>query len=116
MVYKLGHVSDLGMLTSLDRITYDTLYEYLSVLDVEYGESRDIDESDGGYVLYVTPNSTADDIKEYFDYSANVIEHVNRCGDICSAMYILSNEYAVVIVMSIADAPQEISKNFEEGY
>jgi hypothetical protein len=31
-------------------------------------------------------------------------------------MYISHNEYAVVIIMSIADAPDEIAKEFVEGY
>ena len=116
MVYKLGHVSDLSSLSSLTPGTYDTLYEYLSVLDNEYGCDRDIDHSDGGYVLYVTPNSDVADIRVYFNLSANTLEYVNRHEDILSAMYILNNDYAVVIVMSIADAPQEFIDAFEECY
>ena len=63
---------------------------------------------------------TAKEVKAMFDYSAHTIEYVNRTlqadPPICSALFLLNNDYAVVIVMSIADASKEITDNFEEGY
>jgi hypothetical protein len=48
------------------------------------------------------------------------MEYVNRTLEsqppICTALYLLNNEFAVVLVMSIADAPKEITDEFEEGY
>lgn len=116
MVYKIGNIKDLESLPSMDDVTTTTLYEYAKVLTYEYGEDRDIDHSDGGYILYATEGTPAEDIKEYFDYTQNTIEYVNRSGHICSAMYLLTNDFAVVIVLSIADAPKEITDAFEEGY
>jgi len=120
MVYKLGNASDLKGLPPIDAKTWDILHEYTSVLSNEYGEGRNVDEDDGGYVLYATPGTAAEEIKEYFDYSAVEVEYVNRypwtSPPICGAMYILHNEYALVIVMSISEVPSEISKAFEEGY
>lgn len=114
MVYKIGNMKDLARLPITDENTMKNLIEFTKVLSQEYGEDRDIDHDDGGYVLYAPKGTDCEEFKEYFDYSKNEIECVNRCGDICCAMYLLTNEYAVVIVMSISDAPMEITDAFEE--
>lgn len=120
MVYKLGNLSDLDALPSLDARTYANLFELTSVLSSEYGIDRDINHDDGGYVLYAPPSTDPEEVKKIFDYSAHPIEYVNRdlnaVPPICTAFFLLSNEFAVTIVMSIADAPAEITSAFEEGY
>ena len=116
MIYKLGNITDLTHLPPLDETTYDMLYEFTRVLTDEYGADRDIDHDDGGYVLYAEPGTSSSQLKEGFDYTRHTIEYVNRKDSLCAAMYILHNEYAVVIVMAIADAPVEISHAFEEEY
>ena len=120
MVYKLGHVADLERLTITDDVARNNLVELLQILDNEYGEDRNIDNDDGGFVLYATLGTTPEEIKAFFDYSAHEIEYVNRFlkaqPPICTAFYILNNEFVVTIVMSIADAPKEIVDNFMEGY
>ena len=55
MVYKLGNYRDMESLPSLDSTTEDILYSYTSVLSYEYGEDRNVDIDDGGYVLYAPP-------------------------------------------------------------
>ena len=116
MVYKLGNVSDLDTLPSVDKITWKNLYELTSILTNEYGVDRNVDNDDGGFVLYAPPSSTAEDIKACFDYTKHTVEYVNRDHGICCAFYILNNEFTVTIVMSISDAPTEITEAFEEGY
>ena len=120
MVYKLGNISDLNMLPCLDARTWANLYELASVLSSEYGTNRDVDRDDGGYVLYATPGTDSEEVKKIFDYSAHPIEYVNRdfyaVPPICTAFFIQSNEFAVAIVMSIADAPAEVVEAFEEGF
>ena len=116
MVYKIGNVCDLKDIPIPNSVVYDVLYEYLKVLTFEYGQSRNVDTDDGGYVLFAEDGTLVEDIKAYFDYSKHIPEYVNRSGEYCSAVYLLNNEFAVTIVMSINDAPKEISDYFEEGY
>ena len=115
MVYKLGKISDLAILPSIDTIAYDMIFEYVKVLSYEYGENRNI-EGDGGYVLFATESSDLEELKSYFDYSKSIPEYVNRSGDYCCAMYILNNDFAVTVVLNINDVPKCISDHFEEGY
>lgn len=116
MVYKIGNIADLTKLPSLTEVEYRNLYEWVSNLDLHYGSDRNVDTDDGGYVLFATPGTKAEEIKVYFDYSNNTLEYVNTDCGLCSALYLLNNDYSVVIVMRIADAPTEITTAFEEGY
>ena len=116
MVYVLGNYKDMTSLPPLDLKTEEILFSYTSILTYEYGEERNILEDDGGIVLYAPPGTDCEEIKTYFDYTKHTPEYADRYGSICVAMYITNNEYAVVIVMSIADAPKEITKEFVEGY
>ena len=113
MIYKLANISDMAMLPSLDDISYTNVYEFVSVLEQQYGVDRNIDADDGGYVLYVSKGTNCEEIKAFFDYSKNTIEYVNRFDDILCAVYLLNNDYAVVIILSADDAPSEITNEIE---
>ena len=120
MVHKLGHLSELDGIPITDPMVRADLEEYLRVLDNEYGDDRNVADDDGGYVLYCNEGTTEQELKSFFDYSQCNVEYVNRrlnaSPPFCSALFLLNNEYAVVIVMTIADAPVEITEAFEEEY
>ena len=108
MVYKIGNLSDLDTLPLIDDTALEILHHHAKVLSTEYGKERNIETSDGGYVLYATPGTKAEEVKAYFDYSKHTPECVNAYGKICEAVYLLNNDYGVVIIMSTADVPTEI--------
>ena len=113
MVYKIGNVSDLEELPQLEDTALELLYHYASVLTTEYGAEREVDHDDGGFLLYATSGTSAEDIKPFFDFSKAVAESVDRFGELLTAMFLLNNEYAVTIVMSASDAPQEFINMLE---
>ena len=113
MVYKIGNISDLESIVITDTNAYALLSQYARLLSYEYGEDRNIDTDDGGYVLYATPGTSCEDIKAYFDYTKHVAESADRFGSLVVAMYILHNEYVVLIVMSEDNAPEEIIKEID---
>ena len=110
MIYKIGTVADMGNVVFEDRTAKKEVYKYATILTEEYGANRNVDKDDGGYILYATPGTKADDLKKLFDYTQNIVEFVDVEDDVCSAVYILSSDFGVVIVMSLADAPPEIIK------
>ena len=113
MVYKIGNISDLESIAITDENAYALLSQYARLLSYEYGENRNIDMDDGGVVLYATPGTKSEDIKAYFDYSKHTVESVDRFGSLVVAMYILHNEYVVLIVMSEAGTPAEMIKEID---
>ena len=108
MIYKIGNLTDLGSLPLMADTALEILYHHAKTLSVEYGENRNIEESDGGYVLYATPGTSNEELKACFDVSKHTPEYVNTYGSLCEAVYLLNNDFAVVTIMSIADAPTEI--------
>ena len=113
MVYKIGNIADLEELPQLEDTALELLYHYARVLTVEYGENRNIEEGDGGFVLYATSRTSAEDIKPFFDFSKTVAESVDRFGELYAATYILHNEYAVTIIGSMKDIPTELADMLE---
>ena len=113
MVYKIGNVSDLEELPQLEDTALELLYHYASVLTTEYGAEREVDHDDGGFLLYATSGTSAEDIKPFFDFSKAVAESVDRFGELYAATYILHNEYAVTIIGSMKDIPTELADMLE---
>ena len=109
MVYKIVNNKDLQSLPAVSESARKILQHYVSILSDNYGESRNADY-EGGYVIYASPHTTVEEIKNIFDFTQNSIEYVNVTDDVCSAVYIISADYGIVIVMYLSDAPQ-IFKN-----
>ena len=107
MVYKIGNVTDLSTIPITDGKSFELLYHYARVLTSEYGQERNVNEDDGGFILYAPPGTKAEEIKDYFDYTKHTVESVDRYGQLYSAMYILSNEFVVTIVGSLSDIPPQ---------
>ena len=114
MVYKIGTLADLDTIPLVEDATLELLYHHASVLTREYGESRNVEEDDGGFVLYAAPGTRTEELKAWFDTSKHTVEYVDTYGSLCEALYLLNNDYAVVIIMSIADAPTEILKEINQ--
>ena len=113
MVYKIGNVSDLARIPISSDKAKEILYHFARVLTTEYGEDRNIDTDDGGYILYALPGTDVKEIKDRFDYTQNILEYGEAFEDICYAVYILAQDYGVVIVMSTVDSPEGILKEIK---
>ena len=114
MIYKIGNIKDLEDVPSMDETAKAILYHHAKVLEEYYGKRRDVDLSDGGYVLYASSNTTCEELLACFDYHRNIPECVERYKDICVATYIINNDYCVVIVMPSDIIPAEIAKEIDD--
>ena len=107
MVYKIGNILDLESVPIPNKETYDLLYHHASVLTYEYEQERNVDTDDGGFILYCSPNTKAEDIKAFFDFTKHTVESVDRYGELVVAMWILNNEFVITII-SANDVPIEL--------
>lgn len=99
MVYKIENFSDLASLPLIDDTALELLYHHAKFLE---------QDSDGGYILYATSGTSLEELNTLFDISAHTPEWVNRYGDLCEAVYLITNERVVVVIMSISDAPSTL--------
>ena len=112
MVYKLGTIDDMKILPQLEPSLRDYIKYLLLVLNTEYGTDRDIENNDGGYVVFVTENTGKDKIKEVFDYTRHTVEYVEIGEAYSTAVYMLNNEYTVMLIIPTEELPEEL-RNFE---
>lgn len=99
MVYKIENFSDLASLPIIDDTALELLYHHAKFLE---------QDSDGGYILYATSGTSLEELNTLFDISAHTPEWVNKYGDLCEAVYLITNESIVVVIMNISDAPSTI--------
>jgi hypothetical protein len=109
MIYKIGKVSEISSIPIEQDKAKEWIYHFTQILESEYGAERDIN-SVGGYVIYAPKGATTKEIKDIFDYTENFIELSDIVGDACYAMYLLGDDYGVVIVASIDAMPVGILK------
>lgn len=102
MVYKLAHEAEMSSLPfQVSGRLYDSLLEFLLVLDNEYGPDRDVEQDDGGFVLFCTPGTTDIEIQRYLDFNGLVSDWVTSIShdpDYCASAYFLRDDYVVVLV------------------
>lgn len=87
----------------------------LAVLDAEYGTQRNYFES-GGYSLIADTKEDLYWIRKVFDDRRHFCEWATKLGDsgFCSALYLLSNEFSVMLYVPITLANNDILENMEE--
>ena len=116
MIHKLGNIKDVDTIPHLCTGANNAVTKFTKILTEMYGEDRDVDHDMGGYVLYTEKGTSINDLKNAFDFEENTIEYVQEFeDDVIAAIYIISTEFAVVLVMHLVDAPNiicnAISKN-----
>ena len=69
---------------------------------MEYGKDRDVDQNDGGYVLYVPLGTAHEELQRTVRFSLNEPELIQcyplKDRNVCLALYLLNNEYSVALV------------------
>ena len=111
MVCKIRNVEDLSSVPIASEEAKETLYHFAKVFTYEYGGNINFE---GGYILFVTHGSNAEDIKQHFDYSQNDLEYGSISDEVCYAIYVISDDYSIVIVSSKEDMPYEILAEIEK--
>ena len=112
MVYKIGNIRDVAFLPLKDEEVRRVIYKQVRILSDEYGEYRDVDKDDGGYVVYIEPGTDIQNVKKYFDYSQATPEQVGVIATstckLYSALYLINNEYGITVIAHEENAPKEV--------
>ena len=115
MLYRIGTVKE--MLPLYDKFHEDViaqLYHCTKVLDDIYGAERDYLQS-GGYSLIAETTDDLSGIREIIDFGTHPCEWADRLdGDYLSALYLLNDDFSVVVFMPIAIAPPTLLSELED--
>lgn len=87
----------------------------LAILEAEYGLDRNYYEV-GGYSLIADTHDDLSRAREIFDDRKHYCEWSTKLGDsgFCSALYLLSNEFSVMLYIPISLANEDILENMED--
>ena len=115
MLYRIGTVKEIRPLYGkFPEDVIEQLHYCTRTLDAAYGPDRDYLQS-GGHSLIA---ETADDlsvIREIIDFDTHPCEWVDRLdGDFLSALYLLNDDFSVVVFMPIAIAPSALLSELED--
>lgn len=111
MIYKLGNVTDMSKLPSMDDRLRNAILKNLKILDDNYSEERDIDNDDGGYVLFCESGTTEEEIQSCHDYEQYLPEHVlpvTSNPPYIETLYLISNDFGIVLFTRYSDTPDDI--------
>lgn len=99
----------------LPEVVIGELVRGLAVIECEYGLERDIFAS-GGYSIVADTEDDLDWARRVFDDRRHKCEWSTKLPDsnFCSALYLLSNEFSVMLYIPIALANNDILENMEE--
>ena len=117
MVYKLGNVADMSKLPSIDEKIRKVILDNLNILEENYGKDRDINEDNGGYILYAEPKTTVNEVLSYFDYEEYLPEHVlqiDSTPSYCKSLYLTSDEFGIIILTAMDDTPEDVLEEIIE--
>lgn len=116
MLYYIGTTEEVSRLENhLPNRLVSEICCGVVVLGAEYGEDRDYFK-EGGYSLIVETTEDLQQAKERFDPNQHLCEWATRIENtgFCSALYILDNEFTIMLYLPIAIANKDILENLED--
>lgn len=116
MLYRIGTTKEIPTLAcKLPEQVITEIFQGLVVLDAEYGEDRNYLES-GGYTIVAEDSEDIPMLKKIIDYDVLHCEWATRIGNtgFASALFILNNDFSIMIYLPIAIAPQSIINELED--
>ena len=117
MLYRVGTEKELPIVASrLPGRVMTEVYQGILVLDAEYGTERDY-TLDGGYSLILETADDLAELKRIIDIDAHPCEWATKIGTdtgYLSALYLLNDDFSIMVYMPIAIATETILRDLEE--
>ncbi|MBR5157293.1 MAG: hypothetical protein IKW59_05960 [Clostridia bacterium] len=108
MLYKIGTLNELNTIDlSISECVIEKLAECISILDDAYGGDRDYLKQ-GGYVVVAENYDDVLLIKDLVDYENYRCEWLDKVSDYIIAMYLLGDDFTIVVAMPARVAPNTI--------
>ncbi len=117
MLYLVGTQREIPSIHSkLPECAIKELCRCTLTLDTEYGAERNYLES-GGYTLILEEAKDLAELRRIIDYDTHPCEWATRigeAGEFVSALYLLNDDFSVVVFLPTAIAPDTILNDLEE--
>lgn len=110
---KIAYVKETENL-QLPQEIIEVVKGIATVLDTEYGENRDVDGGDGGYILVIEEKEDLEKLKEiYIDVDDVIVEYVDKIAvedeeDYTNCLIICNNDFAISLIIPISITPKNL--------
>jgi hypothetical protein len=117
ILYKVGTVKELAQFEKMmNRDLYREAMRIVKILDEAYGEGRDVDNADGGFVLVAENIQDVQSISQRYmklDGNSHEVVDVLKCesGIYINAFFLHNNEFGVNILMPLEIAPSALLRD-----
>jgi hypothetical protein len=114
---KAGTVKELAQFEgTIDRDLYGTALRIVTMLDETYGANRDVNNSDGGFVVVVENVHEIPIIGQRYvklDDNRHEVVDVVKCekGVYINALFLCNNEFGINVLMPVGIAPEVLLKD-----
>lgn len=118
---KIGHKREVKNIKDLPKEVLEVVRGIVNSLDTYYGENRDVDSEDGGYVLIIQSEEDIERLEEFDIYIDEEIypEYVDKIKveegeDWINALILCNNEFGISLIMPISIAPEILLNEISE--
>jgi hypothetical protein len=114
---KAGTVKELAQFEgTIDHDVYGVALRIVTMLDKTYGADRDVENSDGGFVVIVENVQDISLIGQRYvslDGNGHEVVDVVQCekGSYINALFLCNNEFGINVLMPLEIAPQVLLKD-----
>ncbi len=105
-----------SMQSRLSECAAKELFRCTAALDIEYGAERNYLES-GGYTLILEEAKDLTEFQKIINYETHPCEwaaRIGEAGEYVSALYLLNDDFSVVVLLPSAIAPDAILNDLED--
>ncbi|MFT5874686.1 MAG: hypothetical protein ACI8WT_003657 [Clostridium sp.] len=118
---KVTHKTETEDLNSLPSEVVAKIVELATILDSNYGHTRDEYLDLGGYILIAEDERDVVEIRKKIDFNYTLPEYVDliSCSNgesYTNSLMILSSDYSISIIMRESLTPKELLKYMENSY
>ena len=108
MLYKIGTLNELSTTDlPVPQCVIERLKECIGILDDAYGKGRDYSKQ-GGYIVVAENYEDILSVKDLIDYENYPYEWIDKVSDYIIAMYLLGDDFAIVLAMPVGITPNTI--------
>ena len=115
MLYRIGTEKEITeeVIRRLPEEVTRELLRSTIILDYEYGAERDSLLS-GGYSLIAETSSDVEEMGEVIDFIEHPCEWAVSIQGYVSALYLLNDDYSIVVFIPVGIAPEVLLEEAEE--
>ena len=114
MLYRVGTESEIPMVEEILPLpVLKALLKCTVLLDYAYSPNRRYLQV-GGYSLIAQTREDVEEMRKAVDFTTHPCEWVDRIGDFISALYLLNDDFSIVLFIPAAIAPETILNELED--